>query len=196
MTPLKIAPFLDIDDKLSAIDGNVPFYYHFGQFMALFAVMEGQFHAFFQVHSGLELNVAKAIMGGEPFKKLTSVCNRMIQGKTWGKDRKEEFQEIVDQVNAIADFRNALVHRGVESIAEEIVSSNALVAKTHEGVEILRFNIGHIKSARADVLRIILLLVTVVSPDVRRQLEASIQQILERPWQYKRLVPDKPNQRQ
>jgi hypothetical protein len=187
----------DCDAQLAQIGEHMPFYVHFGHFMSVFASAETSFHEFFHATCGLDESQARVLIGGEQIGKVSSVCNRLVQVLPWEQERKEQFQELVDRMNAISRFRHDLVHRGVERIKGEITSSSAVISKSLESVEILRFNLDHMKDATADLVRIIMELFVIRVPSFREraaQPGSGVHRVLSQPWRYKRIAPDKPNQ--
>lgn len=187
----------DIDAKLTQISEHLPFYLHFGHFISLFASAETSFHEFFHSMCGLDETMARALIGNEQISKVTSVCNRLVQVGPWEQQRKDDFQIVIDQMNSIARFRHDLVHRGVERIKGKITSSSAVIAKSIKSVEILRFNLDHMKDASADLVRIIFELFVMRVPEMKQraaQEGSGLHSVLSQPWRYKSIEPDKPNQ--
>jgi hypothetical protein len=179
-------------EQMEALDREeAPMYLAFGKFIHHFAVMESQFHVFFDKLSGLKESVSRAIVSGEPLSRITSLCNRIVQAINWEQERKNRFQCVVDQVNAISDFRNTLVHRGVGWYKQAVVSTNRLTAKSIESVEYLRFSVDDMNAASYDAIHIGIEIFAIHDPNLLSGYPQRWLELIREPWLYKRIAPDK-----
>jgi hypothetical protein len=173
--------------------GEAPFYLALGYFICQYAGVERMVHTLFHALSGIKQNVAKAIIGGMRFTDVLQMLTRIVDLGELTAEDKSRFHDCVDQINQISTFRHALIHRGGFSGPTEIISSNAITAKSQEVVEIWRFTAADIEAAGDDSHRIALKLWVSVAPDSRRMLPTELLELIDEPWRYKPVRPEKPN---
>jgi len=173
---------------------QAPFFIHFGHFMWQYSNLERLCHWVFHGLSGLEEEVARALIGGEQLSKITKLLNSVVRAKG-DKARIDEMQDLIAQIDVISKLRHDLIHRGAETRVDGTFNvSNESIAKSRESTEILRLNIDHLKNAAADLECISFRLALFHFPEAAKKISQAWQDILAAPWRYKRVEPDRPYQ--
>jgi len=169
-------------------------YERLGEFICNYAKVEQACHLMFDQMSGLSREVSRAIMGGSTrLADLVSVLTRIVDLSGIEQERKNEYHICIDHLNAITKLRHGLIHRGASLAGEEIRSSNELIARSKDGVEILKLHVDDLKAAAQDLYYMELRLLYVMYPDLKDRLGAFASKIFG-PWQFKPVQPDKPFQ--
>ena len=143
--------------------------------------------------------------GGMRFADLLPILSVIIERSKMATERKDDFNECLDQLKHLTALRHRLVHRGFEQIPGQITdgmgqftSTNVMTAKARESIEILRFQLDDIRAAAKDCLRIYtrLQFITIDMPtqDFRRMLSKEFEEAVYGPWSYRPVQPSRPNQ--
>ena len=179
---------------LQTISGQKALFENLGEFICHYASIEKHCHLIFDNLSGLPRDVARSIMGGSQLSNLLPVLTRIIDLGDMDDDQKAEYHKCIDHLNAITTLRHTLIHRGAEVTTTGIVSSNELLARSKESIEILSLHADDIKAAADDCRNISLRLILLIAPSVRVDLDAESEKAIFRPWRYKPVQPDRPHQ--
>lgn len=184
---------LTLVDVLQQVSGEADLYRRLGEFICRYAELESACHAMFDSISGLSRPVARSIMGNARFSDLVSTLTKLVEVGQFSKSQKVDFLCCIDQLNALTQLRNKLVHRGATAKGEEITSTNLITAKSREAVEILRLHISDLENASSDLMRLHWRLLLVISPDILDKLDAPFLQRLSEPWDYRSVQPGRSN---
>lgn len=167
-------------------------YYHIGLFVCQYAGVERAVHTMFHFLSGLQQPVAKAMIGGMRLGDILNIIVHVIQhtGQI-SQEQRDIFRDCFEQLNHITTFRNTLIHRGAFANPQDIISTNAITARSPEAVEIWRFQLKDVLNAAEDSHCIAIKLLGVTFPGMIQLLPAHEQARLALPWRYKPLRPEK-----
>jgi hypothetical protein len=177
-------------EKIKRIDEQAPFFYEFGKFISLFSMIETFAHVVFRYVANLDDKKSRAIIGGMRLIDVTGILLRLTELSEADIKKKTELRVLLNQLNAIATLRHALIHRGATVIGSQITSMNSLTAKTVESIEELTFELEDIKSATSDLTRIGFRLWLFIG--LKPALTDDDSKEIFSPWRYKSVQPSTP----
>lgn len=183
------------DKKLFDIDKSAPAYYRLGEFVSEFAGTEYACRELFNRVCGLNEDVVRILLNGVRLNDLLPALKRLVEMNSFSESDKRDFRSCADQLHTISGFRNRLVHYGFDPFAppDALETSNWLAARSREAIEVLKFEIDHMKSAAEDLTCITWQLSTLGQPRRFEDLPPAGLEAVLRPWRYKPVEPDTPN---
>jgi hypothetical protein len=167
-------------DILKLVSGEPKMHERFGEFICNYAKVEQTLHLTFDGLCGLHRRVARAMMGNARIADLQSVLTRIVDmHPTLKPEAKADYHLCIDQLNKITTL---------------ITSTNELIAKSAEAVEILTLHIDDLAAAAHDCSSINIRLMLILRGDLKSQFDADAQAALYEPWRYKPVQPSRPYQ--
>lgn len=167
------------------------YYIAFGQFINHYARAESTVHLLFWHCTGLAEHATARAIAAEANIKTVIKWTRTLAGN-FPPEKSDEIKAVLNHLEQIGELRNALVHRGAEIKGDAIESVNLMMARTEEGIQIIRLNIQDIKNASDDLVRVVVRLGVVMYPPLLEIVSAPVKQALRAPWRYKRSEPEFP----
>jgi hypothetical protein len=129
---------------------NPEYFAKFGQFIHWYANVERIVHYVFRHFSGLPQEAARTIDGGMNLSALVSLIRRIIVARKVSQTDRNELECLFDHLGHITVLRDTLIHRGGESIGENVISTNYHVARSETDFEYIELNLKDIQDAMLD----------------------------------------------
>jgi hypothetical protein len=174
---------------------NPEYFAKFGQFIHWYANVERIVHYVFRHFSGLPQEAARTIDGGMNLSALVSLIRRIIVARKVSQTDRNELECLFDHLGHITVLRDTLIHRGGESIGENVISTNYHVARSETDFEYIELNLKDIQDAMLDCTQMYMRFEQLMEPNAPwfKSAPDEARAWLNQPWRYKPRQPKKPN---
>jgi hypothetical protein len=175
---------------------NPDYFAKFGEFIHWYANVERIVHYVFRHYSGLPQEAARTIDGGMNLSALIGLTRRIVVPRKVSEAERDELELLFDHLGHITKLRDYLVHRGGESVGENVISTNYHVARSEIDFEYIELNLNDIHNAMMDCTQLYMRFELLMHPDAAwlKDPDVRAREWLWQPWRYKPRQPKKPNE--
>jgi hypothetical protein len=165
------------------------YYLALGKFISAFASAEVATHFLLVDLLRVSPWKIKAITGGLKVSTMLTLLARVAPKAIKNAKKKKEFDKLIQHLDQIATFRNALIHRTVDLSSDDLLAHDFPTAKSTEVAKELRFQITHLEDATVDLHCLTARLHAVKGWKLRVSRE--VRKMMFAPWRYKPLAQEK-----
>ncbi|HTE16353.1 MAG TPA: hypothetical protein VK642_14860 [Burkholderiales bacterium] len=161
------------------------YFYAIGRFIHFFSRVESALHVSFAEFASIPDPVARAIKRGSKSGELIAMIKGVIVATKMNEKDTKEIKTVFDQFEAIAQFRDRVIHRGASVKTDgTFFSSNLATMKTPELWEFTTFTVQDIRNATDDLIRINLRILRIAFDLPMRAMKSRARGLFL-PWRYK-----------
>lgn len=179
--------------RITGPDANEGLYSLLGEFIYYYTAIERTCHFLFDRLSGLKPPISRAMIGGERLSRVIGLLNKLVaSADDIPEERKKDFAYCIEHLNHLTVFRHNLIHRGAHTEPDgEILTSNLIIAKSEQAIEMIRFHATDLKAAIVDTNYMAHRLIAVKYPNLLDVVEPAFREEMLAPWRYKPVQPEK-----